>query len=597
MLKYMIKILYTAFTLVLIYAIIITAFLSGFFIFGGDDLKKITAVILCVCLIVAVLPIGWILSAARQPSYLFAIDAGHGGSDPGCIGFDGRHESNDTIKIANEVIALLKKQGQRTYLINRNLKTQERPIEANSIGADFLISLHRDSSKSSKSSGINIYTHEPSHTQRVQQPEKDYAPNERADKHAVDETLVNSLYNYLYGATAIPVSVPHYGSVSAPTWEDYYINRLSNMPSCIIEFGFATNPNDNAVFDSEYKTLAACVVKALMATVGIDYVGPFENSPVGSVYSQNGKNYYVINGEVAWNYSGEVECNDNIYTVSNGIAGTPLAPPGGKAGFTGNCKWLYYQNKTEIFGGTVMSDYNTYGSHPWSDAFSSLVIKDGVAVIGANSFKGCRSIETVVLPNSIKQIKDGAFAGCDKIKTVSYYGSKEEFKKISVGTENTYLTNAKILYICDLIGHDYNFECSSTCSVCGEKRETTHTYSSICDETCDVCGERRVTVHTYTADCDTNCNICMHKRETTLEHDFDENNVCKRCGTKKYIIGDLNGDSLVTDADAVYLLMYTFFSEDYPVFQPCDFNDDGNVTDADAVYLLMYTFFPEDYPI
>ena len=62
--------------------------------------------------------------------------------------------------------------------------------------------------------------------------------------------------------------------------------------------------------------------------------------------------------------------------------------------------------------------------------------------------------------------------------------------------------------------------------------------------------------------------------------------------------GDLDGDVEITDADATYLLMYTFFPEDYPLNgKKCDFNDDGAVTDTDAVYLLMYTFFPDDYPI
>ena len=69
--------------------------------------------------------------------------------------------------------------------------------------------------------------------------------------------------------------------------------------------------------------------------------------------------------------------------------------------------------------------------------------------------------------------------------------------------------------------------------------------------------------------------------------------------TPTVLKGDVNGDDEVTDADAVYLLYYTFFGdESYPVNQPCDFNGDGEVTDADAVYLLYYTFFGEEsYPL
>ncbi len=61
--------------------------------------------------------------------------------------------------------------------------------------------------------------------------------------------------------------------------------------------------------------------------------------------------------------------------------------------------------------------------------------------------------------------------------------------------------------------------------------------------------------------------------------------------------GDLNQDGKITDADAVYLLMHTFFPSTYPLEQSCDFNKDGELTDSDAVYLLMHTFFPKEYPI
>ena len=61
--------------------------------------------------------------------------------------------------------------------------------------------------------------------------------------------------------------------------------------------------------------------------------------------------------------------------------------------------------------------------------------------------------------------------------------------------------------------------------------------------------------------------------------------------------GDMNGDGVVTDADALYLLRYTLFEDRYPINQSGDVNGDNVVTDADALYLLRFTLFAERYPL
>ena len=209
-------------------------------------------------------------------------------------------------------------------------------------------------------------------------------------------------------------------------------------------------------------------------------------------------------------------------------------------------------------------------------------------------------------------------------------------------------------YIRSVGPHVYDNDCDTTCNICGATRTITHQYKTVwsndgtqhwhecsvcgdkidienhiydnaCDTTCNICGYiRSVGPHVYDNDCDTTCNICGATRTITHQyktvwsndgtqhwhecsvcsakidignHNFDKDGVCNTCGYISFVAGDLDGVEGITDADAVYLLMYTFFPEDYPVDQPVDYNGDGFVTDADAIYLLMYTFFPEDYPI
>lgn len=72
--------------------------------------------------------------------------------------------------------------------------------------------------------------------------------------------------------------------------------------------------------------------------------------------------------------------------------------------------------------------------------------------------------------------------------------------------------------------------------------------------------------------------------------------ICPVCGALDHP-GNMNEDHALSDADAVYLLRYTLFPDQYLIMRNGDFTGDGYVTDADAIYLLRHTLFPESYPI
>ena len=56
--------------------------------------------------------------------------------------------------------------------------------------------------------------------------------------------------------------------------------------------------------------------------------------------------------------------------------------------------------------------------------------------IEANAYAGRRDIVSVTLPMSVTCIGEGAFAGCKNLKDIYYYGSRNEWKKITIEKNN-----------------------------------------------------------------------------------------------------------------------------------------------------------------
>ena len=81
--------------------------------------------------------------------YRIALDAGHGGSDPGAV-YKDRREKDDTLDLTLAVGDILKKNGIDVYY-TRTTDEYETPFkkatDANNSGANLFVSIHRNSSE------------------------------------------------------------------------------------------------------------------------------------------------------------------------------------------------------------------------------------------------------------------------------------------------------------------------------------------------------------------------------------------------------------------------------------------------------------------
>lgn len=93
-----------------------------------------------------------------------AIDAGHGGKDPGAIGEGGLKEKDVTLAVSRLVAAELERRGYETYLVrddDRFVQLDFRVQLAKKAKADLFISIHCNAARSSKANGIETYFLDP----------------------------------------------------------------------------------------------------------------------------------------------------------------------------------------------------------------------------------------------------------------------------------------------------------------------------------------------------------------------------------------------------------------------------------------------------
>ena len=270
-----------------------------------------------------------------------AIDAGHGGKDPGAVSSNNVLEKDITLLIAKELERTLRDtEGYQAVLIRDDDSTvslNDRYQNARKYGADAFVSIHADgfrlssvkgasvfiwSEESSSSVARNLSDKERSRIQAQIKNLKTYDFNEDAARDLYPDTYKKKIDKSKILGTKIldqlkrdPFTKIHKQNVE---YADFRVLKSVDIPSVLVESGFITNPEDA----KRLKTKAGRRMIARSIFLGIHNY--FKEDPVsGSVFENysNYLNYEIQKGdvlsEVAIRFGVTVDSINNLNNLRN----------------------------------------------------------------------------------------------------------------------------------------------------------------------------------------------------------------------------------------------------------------------------------------
>jgi len=134
--------------------------------------------------------------------------------------------------------------------------------------------------------------------------------------------------------------------------------------------------------------------------------------------------------------------NNSVFAGCSGLIAISL-PDGlqsiGAAAFSGcsNLTSVDMPRSVQSIGGSAFSSCTN---------LLSVDIPDGIQTIAISVFESCTSLTNVRIPQSVKSIDSYAFRSCNSLSTIYYDGTEEDWKKITIGSENYCLNWASKVY-------------------------------------------------------------------------------------------------------------------------------------------------------
>lgn len=226
-------------------------------------------------------------SVTKPKSHLFlvAIDAGHGGEDPGAIGKYGTREKDVVLRIAKQLKQLIDREpGMRAFLIRDGdyyIELRQRLMRARRQKADLFISIHADAFHKSNTNGSSVFvlsrhgaSSEAAKWLANAENRSDLIGGVSLDDKS--DTLASVLLDLsqaaneresLSAASAVLKSMGRFTPLHKPYVEraGFAVLKAPDVPSILVETGFISNPaTEKRLRDPEYnKKLAKNIMEGL----------------------------------------------------------------------------------------------------------------------------------------------------------------------------------------------------------------------------------------------------------------------------------------------------------------------------------------------
>jgi len=226
-----------------------------------------------------------IMPPGAPRNVLIAIDAGHGGDDPGSIGAAGTYEKVITLAVARELKRVVDREPGMSAILTRDgdyfIPHKERYQKARDAKADLFVSVHADAFTKSEARGSSVWvlsprgaTSEAARWLADRENRADLVGGVSLDTR--DDTLAAVLLDLSQGATMeASGSVANQVHASmrkvGPTHKNYVeranfiVLRSPDVPSILVETAFISNPAEEKRLNNpaERTKLAEAIVDGM----------------------------------------------------------------------------------------------------------------------------------------------------------------------------------------------------------------------------------------------------------------------------------------------------------------------------------------------